>query len=62
MRAEPFAAQVNAGNVAIVRAAWNGALVEEMRSFPNGKHDDQIDAEAGAFNSIALGPRVRFTF
>lgn len=62
VRAEPFAAQVNAGNVVIVRAAWNGALVEEMRSFPNGKHDDQIDAEAGAFNILALGPRVRFSF
>lgn len=48
-RAEPFAAQVNVGNVVMLRGSWNQALVDEMRTFPNGKHDDQIDALSRAF-------------
>ena len=49
-RAEPFAAQVNVGNVMMVRAHWNQALLDEMRPFPEGGlHDDQIDALSRAF-------------
>lgn len=43
-RAEPLAAQVNVGNVLMLRGGWNEELINEMRMFPNGKHDDQIDA------------------
>jgi predicted phage terminase large subunit-like protein len=56
-RAAPFAAQVNVGNVAMLRAGWNTALVEELRSFPSGLHDDQVDAAAGAFNVLTAAPR-----
>lgn len=58
-RADPFAAQVNAGstddpgNVRLVRGAWNAAYVEELRTFPVGKHDDQVDASGDAFNEVA---------
>jgi predicted phage terminase large subunit-like protein len=48
-RAEPLAAQVNVGNVVMLRAPWNDALVAEMRVFPNGTHDDQVDALSRAF-------------
>lgn len=48
-RAEPFAAQVNVGNVLMVRADWNDALISELRMFPNGAHDDQVDALSRAF-------------
>jgi len=51
-RADPFAAQVNEGNVVLVRAAWNAAYIEELRGFPAGKHDDQVDASADAFNEL----------
>lgn len=51
-RAEPFAAQVNVGNVLMVRAGWNDALIDEMRMFPNGAHDDQIDALSRAFSDL----------
>lgn len=51
-RAQPFAAQVNVGNVRMLRGAWNKPLIEEMRNFPNGKHDDQIDAGSDAFNEL----------
>ena len=51
-RARPFAAQVNVGNVLMVRGPWKDALVEEMRNFPNGSHDDQIDGLSTAFDEL----------
>ena len=58
-RAEPFAAQVNVGNVLMLRGSWNNGLIEEMRMFPNGKHDDRIDACSRAFAElIARRPMV----
>ncbi len=55
-RAEPFAAQSEAGNVKVLRADWNHAWLTELCQFPHGKHDDQVDATAGAFNRLALDP------
>jgi predicted phage terminase large subunit-like protein len=53
IRAEPFAAQVEAGNVWIVSGgAWVPAFIEECRTFPNGTHDDQIDAASDAFTAL----------
>lgn len=54
-RALPLAAQVNAGNVVLLRGGWNGALMDEMRGFPNAKHDDQIDAISDGFSEL-IGP------
>jgi predicted phage terminase large subunit-like protein len=54
VRADPFSSQVNAGNVTLVRGAWNKAFVEELRAFPGGAHDDQVDAAADAFNELAV--------
>lgn len=51
-RAEPLAAQVNIGNVLMVRADWNDACIGELRVFPNGAHDDQVDALADAFAAL----------
>lgn len=51
-RARPFAAQMNVGNVLMVRGPWNDALIEEMRNFPNGTHDDQVDALSTAFDEL----------
>lgn len=56
-RAAPVAAQSNVGNLSLMRAGWNGTLIEEMRSFPSGLHDDQVDALARAFNTITVAPR-----
>ena len=53
-RASGLAAQINAGNVRLVRGAWNGELIEELRQFPQGKNDDQVDAAADAFNELTL--------
>lgn len=53
-RAEPFAAQVNIGNVLVLDDGnWDtAALIKEMQMFPNGRHDDQIDALSRAFNEL----------
>lgn len=54
-RADPLASQLNAGNVVLFAGEWNGAFVEELRQFPYGTHDDQVDATAGAFNKLTGG-------
>jgi len=53
VRAEPYAAQVQAGQVYIKAAEWNGPFFDEHETFPNGKFMDQVDATAGAFNKLA---------
>ncbi len=54
-RAAPVSSQVEAGNVLILRAAWNAAFVEELAAFPNGDKDDQIDALCRAFGILNDG-------
>ncbi|HIQ17225.1 MAG TPA: terminase [Novosphingobium capsulatum] len=61
-RAEPFAAQVNVGNVLMLRGSWNSQLVEEMRMFPNGRHDDQVDALSRAFGELITPQGHKFVF
>lgn len=56
-RAMPLASQVEAGNVSIIRADWNRTLLDEMRDFPWGKKDDQVDALVRAFTTLANRPR-----
>lgn len=55
-RAKAFSAQCEAGNVKILRGAWNEAFLNELEAFPDGKHDDQVDAASGAFNTITGSP------
>lgn len=52
VRAEPFASQVNVGNVMMLKAEWNTALINEMRMFPNGTFDDQVDGCSRAFSML----------
>ena len=53
-RAQPYAAQVEAGNVRIVDGPWVEAFLREHHDFPDGAHDDQVTAASGAFNKLAL--------
>jgi predicted phage terminase large subunit-like protein len=55
-RASPVAAQVEAGNLALLRAGWNRALLDELRDFPTGRKDDQVDALSRAFAMLADAP------
>lgn len=52
-RAEPFAAQCEAGNVDILQGDWNTAFLDEICSFPFGEFMDQVDASSRAFNELA---------
>ncbi|WP_435371435.1 phage terminase large subunit [Mesorhizobium liriopis] len=54
-RAKPASAQAEAGNVKLVRGKWNDTFLDEVCSFPNAQHDDQVDAFADALNELALG-------
>lgn len=55
-RAEGLASQVNVGNMTLIRADWNYTLKEEMRQFPLGAHDDQIDAMTDAYRELQGSP------
>jgi len=56
-RAEPFAIQVNAENVKMVKADWNKDLLNELEMFPYGKNDDQVDALSDAFDELTKKTR-----
>ena len=55
-RATPAASQANAGNLAILRAPWNRAFLEELADFPGGAKDDQVDALSRAFSMLTALP------
>lgn len=57
VRARPFAAKAEAGLVKVLRGPWNGPWFDELESFPEGEHDDQVDSVSGAFT--LLNQRVR---
>ena len=60
-RWRPFAVQAEAGNVALLEGAWNQAWLDELTSVPYGRHDDQADSAAVAFEAVALGRRAAYT-
>jgi predicted phage terminase large subunit-like protein len=58
VRADPYAAQVQAGNVILQAAPWNRDFLDEHEVYP-GRFKDQVDSAAGSFNKlIANPPRV----
>lgn len=62
-RAIPIAAQVEVGNVYLVRGEWNDAFLAEASMFPNGQFMDQIDALSRAYHQLIInkGPRLATT-
>lgn len=52
IRAEPSAAQAEAGNMKLVRGDWNEAFLDEVSTFPAGAYKDQVDALSGAFGRL----------
>lgn len=54
LRAEPYATQVQAGNVRLVAGDWNNDFIDEHETFPGGKYKDQVDAAGGAFVKLAV--------
>jgi len=59
VRAMPFAAQCEAGNVRLVRGSWAPAYLDELTVFPAGTHDDQVDGTSGAFNKLTSRRTVK---
>lgn len=58
LRARSLSAQAKAGNVKLVRGAWNEDFLAELASFPTGRHDDQVDAASDSFNYLSLSGKV----
>jgi predicted phage terminase large subunit-like protein len=48
-RSSPVSAQAEAGNIKVLAASWNDAFFKELENFPDGSHDDIVDALSGAF-------------
>ncbi|MCC6716818.1 MAG: phage terminase large subunit [Acetobacteraceae bacterium] len=56
-RALPVAAMVEAGRLSLLRAGWNAAFLDELRDFPHGRKDDQVDALSRAHAMAAQSGR-----
>lgn len=51
-RAEPMAAQWQAGNFDIMYGTWNEEYLLQLENFPDGKFKDMVDASANGFAEI----------
>ena len=58
LRADPFSQQVNAGNVYLVPGNWNDQYIEELKFFPHGSYDDQVDGSSLGYNQLTK-PRIK---
>jgi predicted phage terminase large subunit-like protein len=57
-RARPLSAVAEAGELRLRRAPWNRAFLDELCAFPYGRHDDQVDALAGAAAQLVTNTRT----
>ncbi len=53
-RALPLVARSEQGKLAIVRGPWNQSFIDELCAFPEGMHDDQVDACSGGLTLLTL--------
>lgn len=53
-RALPLVARSEQGKLAIVRGPWNQKFLDEICAFPEGAHDDQVDACSGGMTLLSL--------
>jgi len=51
-RAEPYATQIEIGNVYLLKGAWNADFVKQHELFPMGLRKDLVDCSSGAFNLL----------
>ena len=52
LRAKPVSSAAEHGKVILVRGEWNRTFLQELEYFPDGAHDDQVDALSGAHASL----------
>lgn len=61
----PFSAQAEAGNVVVLRGAWNERWFSQLESFPppdgGPGHDDDADSTAEAFSLLTQNAPLRFS-
>ena len=62
VRAEPLANAMEAYEVVMVEAKWNADFISEIRAFPRGAHDDQVDASAMCYLEMTNPNRNDFVF
>lgn len=51
-RAEPMAAQWQAGNFDVLTGVWNEEYLQQLENFPDSKFKDMVDASANAFTEL----------
>lgn len=60
-RALTWAPRAEAGKVRLIRGAWIDDFLDEVASFPNCAHDDQVDAVSLAVHMIAGTRAINFS-
>jgi len=56
IRAKPLSAAAENGLVKMTGADWNFEVLEELYNFPDGAHDDFVDACSGAYIRLSRKP------
>ncbi|MQY62568.1 phage terminase large subunit [archaeon] len=52
IRSNPLSSAAEQGNVKLMQAHWNRAFLDEFEVFPEGTHDDIVDATSGAYSKL----------
>ncbi|MCU0481673.1 MAG: hypothetical protein MUE54_10745, partial [Anaerolineae bacterium] len=62
-----ISAKFSVGVIKVIDSVWTDVYVDEMVTFPNGVHDDQVDATAGAWGmmdskvgTLSVGVKIVF--
>jgi predicted phage terminase large subunit-like protein len=55
VRANRFSAAAGAKRIKLLRGPWIEAFISEAEHFPDGPHDDIVDAASGAYNYLSSG-------
>jgi predicted phage terminase large subunit-like protein len=58
IRANPLSSAAEQGNVKLVQGPWNSDFLDEFEMYPDGAHDDIVDATSGAFSKLTEHPPV----
>lgn len=59
VRARPFATSASNEQVKLVRSSWCDRYLAELHAFPDGDHDDLLDASSGAYNELSKAPKMQ---
>ncbi|HEV8592135.1 MAG TPA: phage terminase large subunit, partial [Pyrinomonadaceae bacterium] len=57
-----WANRAEEGKVVLVRGPWNADFIDEACAFPNGRHDDQIDAVSLAVEMLSVRKNIGMGF